>query len=160
MAQDPSRNGPRKQPLPGGLQVGAMVGRATRAAKNARWYLIDGDGPSRLGWGDVSFDDLDLVHGDLNGAVFVVVRSNPLSARSPGSPWLWYDQPDPDPGPALEDICEAASFAVLPAEGPVVVGRGEHYVRGAYLDLQGFALPALPGSELLEICRDLVSSTP
>jgi hypothetical protein len=137
-----------------------MVGRATRAAKNARWYLIDTRGSSKVGWGDLSFDDLDLVHGDLTSAVFVAVRSNPLRSNNPESPWLWYDRPDPEPGPTIEEICEAAHLAVLPDVGPVIVGRGELYRRGNILDLHGYTLPALRDSELLEICRAVTTSSP
>lgn len=104
-----------------GLRVGNLAHRDKCVLKNGRWYLIDTAGHQRIGWGDLSDDDLRHIHTVLAGALFIGVLESPNHSRGSDYQWEWYDRPDPTPGPTLHDVCAAAGVAVLAEGGPVMV---------------------------------------
>jgi hypothetical protein len=54
-----------------GLLNGQLSGRRVRAAKNAGWYNRDGE---KLGWGDLSFDDIVRIRDGLRpGELFITL---------------------------------------------------------------------------------------
>jgi hypothetical protein len=64
---------------PFGLRCGQMRHRKVRAAKNAGWYNRRGE---KLGWGDLSHEDLDLIRRGLPAdEAFIILCENDASLR-------------------------------------------------------------------------------
>jgi hypothetical protein len=142
--------------IPGGLRVGQVAHRDRRVVKNGRWYLVDAEGFQPVGWGDVSIEDLHSVHRDLGPSAFLVVQEHPTGSSAPGSPWRWYNGPDPTPGPSLRDVCDRSLVAVLAEGGPVFVDGLGTYAPGELVDMQGIRLRAISSGGLLQVCRGLI----
>lgn len=122
--------------LPGGIRRGALRARENRPIKNGRWYIAGRDVLTKVGWGDLSFVDLDAIAADLHdGEIFLALPESPpggqhLPFHEPGEPigdgsWCWYDRPDDPPGPAITDLVGGARYAVLDGEVRYVDSYGE-----------------------------------
>lgn len=142
--------------IPGGLRVGDVAHRDRRVVKNGRWYVVDEHGLRRVGWGDVTIEDLHSVHRDLGLAAFLVVQEHPAGSSAPGSPWRWYDRPDPTPGPSLQDVCDQSLVAVLAEGGPAFVDPLGTFAPGELVDMQGISLRAISSGDLHQVCQGLM----
>lgn len=111
--------------LPFGVVSGQTRPRSDRPVKNGRWYVIRPGVMAKVGWGDLSFADMETIAGDLRvDEVFVVLPERPVGGQHPpthpqGQPdlsrgaWCWYDRPDDPPGPTLQVLADSALYAVM-----------------------------------------------
>lgn len=173
--------------LPAGIHVGQMRGRQDRPAKNARWYLAKGAAQgapamvAKVGWGDLSFVDLDDLAGHVGSdEILLVLPENPpggqhLPFHAPSKaggpePWCWYDRPDDPPGPAAADLVDAAWYAIVDntvlvvdrfaeanRSGAIWRQRGRRYSRtGKMLSTGRVRLKAISPERLLRRVEHLV----
>lgn len=127
---------PRPGRLPGGIRRGALRARENRPIKNGRWYIAGRGVLTKVGWGDLSFLDLETIAADLHdGEIFLALPESPpggqhLPFHEPGEPiragsWRWYDRPDDPPGPTIADLVGSARYAVLDGQVRYVDSDGE-----------------------------------
>jgi hypothetical protein len=94
---------PMPDHLTGVLHPGMMHNRWDRPVKNGHWYWAGPDSIRNVGWGDVSFADLDAVSETLrDGDVFVVLPERAVHLVAP-----------PEPATA-SSLVEHAVYAVTP----------------------------------------------
>lgn len=100
--------------------IGQIRSRDIRIVKNARWYLVDSDGATKVGWGDLSLDDLEAVATRLTPTeAFIVLPESPSGGQHPphavtdrAAGWCWYDRPDCR-DVTMADVIESARFAIV-----------------------------------------------
>ncbi len=100
-----------------------MRGREDQAVKNGRWYIVRGGTLTKVGWGDVSFNDLHHVAATLqHDRAFVVLPEHPPGGQHLPSHvadhddgWSWYDRADHTP-PTIEALVDAAWFVIVDSE--------------------------------------------
>ena len=141
--------------LPAGVHIGQTCSRSDRPVKNGRWYLAGeptAGGPpllAKVGWGDVSFVDLDSFGRELGAhEIFIVLPEHPpggqhLPFHAPGDQvergtWCWYDRPDDPPGPTIADLVAGAWYAIVGGVVCVVDQFGEANRLGAVWRERGY----------------------
>lgn len=78
---------PMPEHLSGVLHPGMLHNRWDRPVKNGHWYWAGPDGIRNVGWGDVSFADLDAVSGALEAIeVFAVLPERAVHPVAPPDP--------------------------------------------------------------------------
>lgn len=138
--------------------VGQIRSRDVRVVKNARWYLVDHDGVAKVGWGDLSLDDINAVATRLTSTeAFVVLPESPGGGQHPPhaatdrvTGWCWYDRPDCR-DVTVADVVESARFAIVSGAVLRVTDEGDdtgaagHESRGRPPILRADLLDAVAG---------------
>lgn len=112
--------------------IGQIRAREVRIVKNARWYLVGSDGVTKVGWGDLSLDDLEAVATRLTPTEgFVVLPESPSGGEHPPhavtdrvAGWCWYDRPDCREV-TVADVVESARFAIVGGSALRVTDEGD-----------------------------------
>jgi hypothetical protein len=116
------------------IRSGAIRHRTELFVKNGRWYLIEPTaGISKIGWGDLSFGNLETLAAALGpNQVFVVLpeappggQHLPIDDHTSGGEWCWYDRPDHSGGLNVAQLCDAAWYALMESDVRYVDDRGE-----------------------------------
>ena len=92
--------------------------RDRRLVHNGRWHVIDHGLHRKLGWGDLSLEDLDEVRSQLRGGLFLAIREaanfDPLGDER----WGHYDRMGVhDPTLTPSDVAAQVQFAVSAEAG-------------------------------------------
>ena len=115
--------------LPRGVRIGQIRPRADRPIKNGRWYVARSGWLGKVGWGDLSFEDLELISASTGPEeAFLALPENPPGGQhlpfhpagahaDVSEPWCWYDRDDDPPGPDIPTLADGAWYAIL--EGTV-----------------------------------------
>ncbi len=139
---------PMPDHLAGLLHPGMTHNRWDRPVKNGHWYWARSGDLLNVGWGDVSFADLDAVSDALRtGEVFVVL---PERAVYPTEP--------PDPVTALF-LAEHAAYAVTPGRMLYVDHHRQANRQGAVWVRPGYRL-ARTGRTILRRARRVLTVRP
>ncbi|WP_444663396.1 hypothetical protein ACT17Q_14895 [Cellulomonas sp. CW35] len=106
-----------------------MRSREKRALKNARWYVVRGMVGYKVGWGDLSDDDLRELASDSGARTWLVLPEAPDGW--PPFSWPEYHEDEPDRGvsflaqSAAAGIVRGTPYLVRPGRaGRAEVERG------------------------------------